>query len=257
MVTTVTCVLVAVPVKSSAQTKEDAEDFVEDVLWGIFGPNQNLFIHGGASTNGRFVLQSPVGSGGGQRALRGDDAFSVGAGVGVDILLRTGSRLTYTYTHSDLVFRTDNGDDSHALDMNDIGELRSHAVSLEVMRYMLPARADITPYATAGIVGAWWVLDEESDMVVPSGGSTQFRPGGLATFGLQGKLNDHVSARLEGSFASVRNPFTGNESFRALGGTTLDEPTRVGKNDFRVIVVYHFSRPDLPGPLENLQRRTR
>jgi hypothetical protein len=221
----------------------EGEDFVRDVLAKVFGPNWNIFAHAGPSTSGRFLLQGAVGPNFGQRALRADDSFHLGGGVGVDLLPRVGFRLSYTYTNSDLVFRTDDGDGSETFDADDGGSMKTHLVAMELIRYMLPARVFITPYGSAGLVGAWWMLDQESAMITPSGGATQFRVGALASFGLQMRLAGGLHTRLEVTSASVRNPFTGSESFRALGGDTIDEPGRVNKTDFRVAAIYSFGRP--------------
>jgi hypothetical protein len=247
--------LVSLPAELTAQTKAEAENFMEDVLRAILGPNWNVFGHVGTTKSGRFTLQSPVGAASTsvQRALRTDRGWGFGLGGGVDILLRMGFRLGYTYSTSDLAFRTDNGDGSEVLDMDDIVGLSSHVATIEVLRYMLPARAIFTPYASAGLVGAWWVLDEGSTFIVPSGGSTQFRNGALATIGMQGAFNNHLGARLEWTVANVRNPFTGNESFRAMGGITLDEPTRVNKSDLRLSIVYYFRAPELPEAIRRLE----
>jgi hypothetical protein len=248
------CLLVVAPAVANAQTKAEAENFMEDVLRAIIGPNWNVFANTGFSRSGRFTLQSPLAFPLSQRALKTDRGWSLGLGAGVDVLLRMGFRLGYTYSKSQLQYRTDNGDGSQLLDVDNIAGLSSHVASLEVTRYLLPARSIFTPYASAGLVGTWWVLDDDrSDLVIPTGGSTQFRTGGVVTVGLQGSFNDHFGARLDWTVASVRNPFTGNESFRAMGGTTLDEPTRVNKSDLRLSVVYYFRRPDLPGPLRNLE----
>jgi hypothetical protein len=54
--------------------------------------------------------------------------------------------------------------------------------------------------------------------------------------------------RLEAASATVRNPFTGADSFTASGGATVDEPGSVGKTDYRLALVYNFSRASLsPG----------
>ena len=168
------------------------------------------------------MLQRPAG--GGERALRGEDGFNLGAGVGVDLMPRLGLRLSYTYASSNLAFRTDDGDGSNALDIDDVGKLRSHAAAVEFLRYVLPTRAAITPYGSAGFVGVWWMLDDESAFVVAPTGATQFRFGALATIGLQLRLAERLSTRFEATSSTVRNPFTGNESFQALGGVTVDEP---------------------------------
>jgi opacity protein-like surface antigen len=248
------CCTLLLPAHVTAQEqKEDAEDFVNDVLKAILGPNWNLFAHTGVASNGRFLLQrvSVAGLATGERTLRGDGGFSVGLGAGVDILLRQGVRLDYTYSSSDLNFREDNGDGSRLLDLDGVGKLQSHMASIELIRYRLPARAAITPYGTAGLTGTWWVMDSDALMNV-AGGSTQFRFGALGSIGLQVKLSDRMNVRMEAASASVHNPFTGPESYRALNGTTIDEPTRVTKSDFRIAAVYNFGKPDV-----NLQRTSR
>ena len=219
------------------------EDFMQDVIGALFRTSWNMYVTGGAATHGRYLLQRMAGPTTGERTLQSDDATTFGIGAGVDFLLRSAFRMSYTYSSSDLMFRTDDGDGSETLDIENTGTLKRHVAALEIVRYMFPARSTVTPYGSAGILGTWWVLDETSPLVAPEGGSTQFRVGALATFGLQVQLASHASARFEVATASVRNPFTGNESYRAQGGVTIDEPTRVSQTDFRLGFVYYFGRP--------------
>jgi opacity protein-like surface antigen len=254
LVVGVICAFSAAPIPMDAQARDEEEISGRDVMRTIFGPNWNLFGSGGLSTSGRLLLQRQVG--GGERALKGENGFNLGAGAGVDVLPRVGLRLSYTYTSSDLAFRTDNGDGSNALDIEDVGKLRSHVATIEVIRYMLRSRAPITPYGSAGFVGTWWVLDDESASVTAGTGSTQRRFGAVASLGLQLRLSEHFSARLEAASSSVRNPFTGNESFQAFGGVTVDEPTRVNTTDFRVSGVYYLGDADADR-FDGRRRRTR
>jgi opacity protein-like surface antigen len=244
------CSLVAIPTIptiSSAQaadsTKEHAEDFVHDVLQALIGPNWNLFAHGGFATGHRFVLQRAANTLDGQRALRSSTGFNVGAGAGVDILLRMGLRVNYTFSSSDLNFKTDDGTGSDALNIDNVGRVKTHTAALEIMRYMLPSRATINPYGTLGIQGTWWVLDETSPLVTSGGASTPFSLGPLFSFGVQFKATDHWGGRLEASLSSGHNPFTGNQSFRALSGQTIDEPSGVNRTEYRLAGVYHFGKP--------------
>lgn len=246
----------AAPTTSNAQARQDPDNAVDNLFRALFGPNWNVFAHGGVSSNSRFILQDAIG-GGGQRALKTENTYNVGLGAGVDLLPRTGFRMSYTFTSSDLVFRTDNGNGSEMFDVEDGGTLQSHTAAVEVVRYMLPPHAFFTPFATAGVLGAWWVLDEESALVASGGGSTQFRLGALATFGVQATLGDGFSARFEVASASVRNPFTGNESFQAIGGATIDEPGRVNKTDFRLAVAYSFGKREVSSYSSNGDRRVR
>lgn len=250
LVVALICSLVAMPTISKAQaadsTREQANDFVRDVLRALLGPDWNLFAHGGFTSGNRFVLQQAVNPIDGQRSLQSSTGFNVGGGAGVDVLLRMGFRVHYTFTSSNLNFRTDNGNGSNALDIDDVGRIKTHTATVEVMRYMLPSRAKITPYGTLGLQTTWWVLDEKSPLVTSSGASTPFSIGPLFAFGMQFKVSDKVSARLETSLTSGHNPFTGNKSYRALSGPTIDEPDNVSRTDFRVAGVYHFGKPKMP-----------
>jgi len=250
LVVALICSLVAMPTISNAQapdsTKEQAQDFVRDVLRGLLGPNWNLFAHGGFATDDRFLLQRAVNTIDGERALKSSTGFNIGGGAGVDILLRMGLRASYTFKSSDLNFRTNNGNGSDALNIDDVGTVKSHTAALEVMRYMLPSRAAISPYGTLGIQGTWWVLDEKSTLVTSSGASTPFSGGLLFSFGVQFKATDKWSGRLESTLSGGHNPFTGNKSFRAFSGPTIDEPTSIGRTDFRLAGVYHFGKPKMP-----------
>jgi opacity protein-like surface antigen len=181
-----------------------------------------------------------------ERSLRSEDAFTIGVGAGVDFLLRSAFRMSYVFSESHLEFRTDDGDGSEQFDVEELGLLQRHVAAVEVVRYMFPARSLVTPYGSAGLAGAWWVLDESSALVTAGGGSSQFRLGALATFGLQVQLTPQSSARLEVATSSIRNPFTGSDSFRANGAVTIDEPTRVSQTDFRFAAVYYFAGPHRP-----------
>lgn len=263
LVSALICSLVAMPATSKAQAtdstkgqlKEEAQDFVHDVLKALLTPNWNVFAHGGATTDDRFLLQQAVGPVLGERALQTSTGFNVGAGAGVDILLRMGFRGSYTYRSSNLNFKTDDGTGSNALNIDDVGTLKTHTAALEVMRYMLPSRATITPYGTLGIQTTWWVLDSKSPLVTTSGASTQFSISPLFSFGVQFKAADHWSGRLETALSSGHNPFTGNKSFRAVSGPSIDEPTGVNRTDFRVAAVYHFGRPQIPSINSPLARK--
>jgi hypothetical protein len=162
------------------------------------------------------------------------------------VLLRLGLRASYTFRSSQLNFKTDNGDGSDALDIDDVGTLMSHTATLEIMRYMLPTQAPLNLYGTLGIHGTWWVLDEKSPLVTSGGASTPFSGSPVFSFGVQFKATHSWSGRLEATLSSGHNPFTGNKSFRSLAGPVFDEPTSVGRTDYRVAGVYHFGKPKMP-----------
>src|SRR5690348_8163132 len=119
LVAALICSLVATPRSAKAQTpdstKGQAEDFVRDVLRALVGPNWNLFAQGAVTTSDRFLLQQAANPSDGLRSLQSATGWAVGGGAGVDILLRTGFRASYTYGSSNLNFRTDNGNGSKAL----------------------------------------------------------------------------------------------------------------------------------------------
>jgi hypothetical protein len=92
---------------------------------------------------------------------------------GVTSLFRDGQRALKT---------EDAFNGSEVFDVDDGGPLQSHSAAIEVVRFMLPPQSFITPYASAGLLRAWWVLDDDSTMVAASGGSKQFRLGALASF---------------------------------------------------------------------------
>ena len=249
------CFLTAVaPRQMAAQTdgRDKAEDFVKDVLGSVFGPNWNLAVHGGYSSHGRFLLQrvaTPTGDH--ERALSTSGGFNIGGGVGLDFLPLVGARLNYTYSTADLSFRDDNGDGSTLLDVDAVGQIESHVVTGELMRYMFPFAFGNHAVRRDWPCGMWWILDQNSDLVAPAGGSTQFRFGGLVAIGLQVKLSSRLDLRAEASTASLHNPFSGNESYTAHGGVTIDEPTRVNKRDYRLVFMYNFSKPELKLPSTN------
>lgn len=227
-------------------------DFVQNVIGALAPPNWNVYMNGGFATHGRYMLQRVSTPASGERTLRSENAFTIGVGAGVDFLLRSAVRMSYVFSESHLEFRTDDGDGSERFDIEELGLLQRHAAAIEIVRYMLPARTLVTPYGSAGLAGAWWVLDESSSLVTSDGGSSQFRLGAMATFGLQVQLTPQSSARLEVATSSIRSPFTGSNSFRANGAATIDEPTRVGQTDFRFAAVYYFSvphRPRQPAPV--------
>ncbi len=244
LVTALICSLVVMPTISRAQapdsTKEQVSSFSE-VLRALLGPNWNVFAHGGFTRGDRFSLQHVPNTLDSQRALRSSTGFNVGFGGGVDVLLRMGLRANYTFTSNDLNFKTDDGTGSDDLNIDDVGTLKSHTVQIEVMRYMLPSRAMFTPYGTLGFHTTWWVLDQDSPLVT-SNGANPFSYGPLFSFGVQFRPSHKWSARLEAALSSGHNPFTGNKSFRALSGPTIDEPTSIGRSEYRLAGVYHFGK---------------
>ena len=251
--------LALLPTVTQAQRPRDrntAEELAED-LKPFLGANWNFSIHAGNNNHGRFLLQRvPVtGDPAAERSLRAENGYTLGAAVGADIMLRAGVRLGYTYGSSDLVFETDIGNGSEVLDDDDVSGLETHTVAIELMRYLLPSTASVTPYASAGFVGTWYVIEAESDFVEDEAG-TQFRTGALAVLGLKVEFNDHFDVRFEGTSGSIRNPFTGSDSYRIPVGETVDEPTRVSRSNLRIVATYNFGKPELSSHSSRSTRRT-
>jgi Outer membrane protein beta-barrel domain len=236
------CWIAAVPAGAAAQEEEGAQN-LGDFFGALLGANWNVSAHGGYSDHGRFLLQEAAA---GERALRGEGTWNFGAGAGVNFLPRAGARLGYSYASTDLEFRDDNGNGSAVPDVEGLGRLESHLATIEYVRTLFPADAAVTPFATAGFVASWWKLAPDSEILEPGGGGTEFRLGAIATLGLQVRVGSWFDVRLEAASTSVRNPFTGSDSFVANSGTKIDEPSRVGRTDFRLAVAYNFSRAGLP-----------
>jgi opacity protein-like surface antigen len=253
--TTLAAVLSAVLVLPVAgqeeQVKEDAEDFARDIIGAVFHTSWYAELHGGYTNIGRIMLQRAFTPGGfeGERALRGSGGYALGLNAGVNLLLRTGLRIGYTYSATDLSFRTDIGNGSSIFDIDDLSTMSNNTVALEVVRYLLPARSKLTPYVTVGVSANWWGLDDEGvfddDDVFLDGGDTQFRWGRLASIGMKGKVSKKIDLQLEYASASIRSPFSGGDSYRIIStdGFTIDEETRVNQRELRLGVLYHFGSP--------------
>jgi hypothetical protein len=237
------CSLAALPAIAHAQTKE-SDNVITDVMRGLMvGPNWNMFLQGGFTNSERFLLQQATAPAAGQRSLQTAGGYNVGGGFGVDLLLHLGLRANYSYGSSDMKYRTDNGNGSSALNVDDVGRLQSHTVTLEALRYMLTTRSVVSPYGGLGIQATWWALDEKSPLVTSNGAGTPFGISPLFSFGVQAKASNHWSGRLEAVMAGGHNPFTGKTSFQSNAGQTIDEPGSINQTSFRLAVVYHFGRP--------------
>lgn len=225
-------------------TGKESDNFLRDLMHGLVtGPNWNMFVQGGLTNSERFLLQQTTVPAVGQRSLQTAAGYNVGAGFGVDLLLHLGLRASYTFASSDMDYRTDNGNGSSNLNVDNVARLKSHTVTVEALRYMLTTRSVISPYGGLGIQATWWALDEKSPLVTSSGAGTPFGMSPLFSFGVQAKASNHWSGRLEAIMAGGHNPFTGNTSFQSNGGQTIDEAGSVNQTSFRLAVVYHFGRP--------------
>jgi hypothetical protein len=224
-----------------------AQGLYEDTSeWKFSLSGWNVGVHGGLSRFGRFLLEEPDEdpSDRSQREVTGETGFAIGGWVGATFLPRTDIRLSFTHTSTDLVYRDDTGTGLDGLDLDGIGDLASEVLTLELTRYLVPEDSKFSPYAGAGFLATWWVLDEASTGVQSPTGSTQFRWGGMATLGVQVRVSSALRLRVEAATASSRNPFKGSDSFVTASGHTIDEPNRVSKTDYRLGLAYFFGHRD-------------
>jgi len=235
------CSFVAVP--TIARSQADTTNLIHNIMHGFAGPNWNVFANGGVTTGERFLLVQALDPAAGQRSLQTAAGWNVGGGVGVDLLPQIGVRLGYAFTSSNMNYRTNNGNGSSALDIDDVARLKANTVSLDALKYMLGSRAMVSPYGSVGLQMTWWSLDQKSNLVSSNGAGTPFSISPLVTFGVQVKAATHWSGRLEAVMAGGKNPFTGKSSFQSTAGPTIDEPTSVNSNSFKLAAVYHFGGP--------------
>lgn len=210
--------------------------------------NWTIEARGGLANFGRFLLESvtdPNDAPLGQRALNASNSFVYGGSVAATILPRTGLRLGFTRTSADLEYRDDSGTDSNALDQDDIADISSNVVSLEVIRRVLSDSARFTPYGGFGVAAAWWHLgDDAGDLVIAGGGNnTLFRLGANVVFGLQYRPARRWSVQLEANTMTTGNPFTGETSFLTTTGNVIDEPTLVRQSNYVLGIAYTFGQP--------------
>jgi hypothetical protein len=235
----------------------NAQGLYEDSSKWVFGlSGWTLELHGGASRYGRFLLEAPNADPAhrAQREVTAGGGFAIGGAIAAAVLPRTQARLAFTHSSTDLDYRDDTGDGSATLDLDGIGGLASEVVTLELTRFLVQETSVAVPYASAGFVAAWWILDEAASVVTAPGG-TQFRWGATATIGIQFRLADAFRLRLEAATASIGNPFEGSDSFITEVGRTIDEPSRVTKRDFRVALAYVFGGADRSDETSTAQRR--
>jgi hypothetical protein len=248
-------VLAAAPMKASAQLKEKAED-VNDILHALLHPRWSLGVSGGFRNDGRFLLQQLPGTPTDlfQRELTTKNGWNVGGQVEIDLLTLLALRLGYTYTRSDLVYRSDAGTGTEFFDSGTLANLHTNSVSLAFTRYIIPVVAKWSPYASVGLIGTWYSVEDAVE-IIASNGNTRFRYGGLVDVGLKYRAGDRLDLYGEYSTASVRNPFSGKSSFNTLTGTTIDEPTKVRSTNWRLMASYYFGKAGREETTTNKFRR--
>ncbi|MGH7575242.1 MAG: outer membrane protein [Longimicrobiales bacterium] len=233
-------VLALSPVTAQAQKGRD-----RDARSFAFS-NWTLEARGGLANFGRFLLEDVLDLNEnfvGQRELDASNSFVWGAGVSTTVLPRTALRLSFTRASADLNYDDDTGTDSNALDLDDIGDISSNVISLDVVRHILSDRAKVRPYGGAGFAVAWWNLGENADQLVVAGtDNTLFKWGANALLGLQFRPAVRWAIQLEATTMTLGNPFTGKKSFLPTTGIIIDEPTRVRQTNYTLGIAYTFGR---------------
>lgn len=236
-------VAVALPARAQSTTNDH---YVTDILDALTSPSRWSFSGNVATSKFEsFLLQNTAG---GERAVRGDRAFGFGLGAGFDVDDKLGVRLGWAQTNTGMEFRDYNGTGSNALDVDEIGHLKTNIASLDVVHYFVGSRSLVSPYAGAGVAGVWSSLGPEGDALATPGGSQQFHFGIDASLGVQVRIFDQLFSRFEWASTGSHNPFNGNRSYRASGGSTIDEPTRIAKTEWRFGASYYLGKHSASKP---------
>ncbi len=229
---------VASPAGAQSTTNDH---YVTDVVHALTSPSRwSLTGNLATSRYGTFLMQNTPG---GERALKAARSLGFGLGAGFDVTDQLGVRLGWTYTNSGMEYKDYNGTGSDALNVDDLGKLKSNIASLDVVHYFVGSRSLVSPYAGAGIAGVWSALGPETPLLTTPGGSQQFHMGINANLGVQVRVIEALFGRVEWNTMGTRNPFNGNRSYRAPGGVTFDEPSRLNKTEWRFAAAYYFGTP--------------
>jgi len=200
----------------------------------------------GIADHGRFLLQAldfDLDDVNPQRKLTASRSFSWGVAVGARVLPRTQARLAFNWTRPDLEFEDDTGLDLDVFDIDDIGELTSTTLSLELLRYLLPDWRRFNAYAGAGVLITWWSLDDTGiDPLLLSVDDGQTRFGGSAILGIQYRTSRRFAIRLEAATFAPGNPFSGDNAYVPVTGFTIDEPSHVRQTNLRLAIAYTVGR---------------
>ncbi len=230
--------LAAVPNNATAQRRG------REPAWRT--PAFTIEVYTGFSTFSRFIEQDVLPDGNtlppiGERSLNADVAFVLGGSLGAWIWDGTAARIGYTWATTDFEYRDSSGRDRELLDLDDLNDLNTHIISLEVIQLILDPRRRIAPYLLAGINGEFWVLGdrERADAILTTNGS-QFRWGGSGGIGLQIRASRPLAFRLEASRFILGSPFRGRTAFRPAFGLTFDKPDNVTMPRYTLGLVYTF-----------------
>jgi hypothetical protein len=207
---------------------------------------------GGAALFGRF-LEQEQGRFTPERELTASTSGVVRAALGVRPWAKSAVRLAFAWAPTEFEFESDAG-----LDLDDdfdeedgLSDLNTYVLSLDVLRFLSDERTRFAPYATAGIAGVWWSMEEgdngfgtgtgERVIVSPAGDDSQFRPGTVFGVGLQVRATQSLLLRLEANSYRLGNPLDGENAFRVTtGGRVIDEPDWVSMNRLTLGLAYVF-----------------
>lgn len=199
----------------------------------------------GFANYGRFLEQDAEADGLlGERELTARNAVALGATVEWYPWDRTGLRLGYTFSPTDLEYRDDSGTGSERLDRDGLADLNVHVLNVDVLRFLLDSRRRFSPYALAGVSGAWWSLGDEgaAGEIESNGDDTRFRLGGVGGIGFHYSVTPEIAARFEVATFGIGNPFDGEESFTTATGQTFDEPSSARLTRVTLMITYSFLR---------------
>lgn len=200
-----------------------------------------LELFGGLADYGRFLEQYVlVVDFLGQREVTANTALALGGSVDAFIWDRTGVRLGFTWSPSDLEYRDDSGLDVEVLDEDEVADLSVYVLSLDLMRFLLDPARRFAPYAAAGITAAWWSLGDDDAGEIITTDDTHFRWGGTGSVGLQFRANRNIGLRAEVATMALGNPFDGNDAFVTDTGLTFDEPSTVRFTRITLALTYSF-----------------
>jgi opacity protein-like surface antigen len=230
----------ASPAGAQSTTTTTNDHYMTDIMHALTSKSRwSLSANAATSRLGTFLMQDTPG---GERALQADRNVGWGLGAGFDVTDKLNVRLGWSYTNSSMEYRDYNGTGSNLLDIDNLGKLKNNIASLDVMHYFVGSRSLVSPFAGAGIAGVWSALGPETPLLITPGGSQQFHVGINANLGVQVRVIEQVFGRVEWNTMGTTNPFNGNRSYKAPGGTTFDEPDRVNKSEWRLGATYYFGK---------------
>lgn len=200
-------------------------------------------LFAGLANYGRFLEEYPIDFDDdlsllGQREVSADNALAIGASFGVRVWEKTGVRLGFTFSPTELKFEDDSGIDSDFLDEDDLADLNVFVLSLEIIQFLLDPNRRWSPYASAGITANWWNLGDDGSGEIVAVDETQFRWGGMGALGVQYRANRNLGVRLEVATMALGNPFDGNSSYRTTTGIAFDEPGHVRLSRITLALTY-------------------